>query len=159
MFFLFISRFWYQHVHRPYVRWYREIHNLHAWIDKIQYVQISRDNTEDSNRCRVNVNVRVRTITNCSPLSRRHQYPGQKSCPGREQWFKSVTKCKSKRTICSSNLPYYMYLMFFHFQVKSKFQDVFNQVTAHLHLRETEYFGLALKKGKWYYNIEPYKYM
>ncbi|OWF53755.1 uncharacterized protein LOC110445987 [Mizuhopecten yessoensis] len=30
--------------------------------------------------------------------------------------------------------------------VKSKFQDVFNQVTGHLNLRETEYFGLAQKK-------------
>jgi len=31
--------------------------------------------------------------------------------------------------------------------VKSKFQDVFNQVATHLNLRETEYFGLAQKKG------------
>lgn len=33
-------------------------------------------------------------------------------------------------------------------QVKAKFQDVFNQVATHLTLRETEYFGLAFKKGK-----------
>ncbi|XP_046351374.1 uncharacterized protein LOC124131899 [Haliotis rufescens] len=30
--------------------------------------------------------------------------------------------------------------------VKSKFQEVFNQVASHLSLRETEYFGLAFKK-------------
>lgn len=34
------------------------------------------------------------------------------------------------------------------FQVKSKFLDVFNQITSYLNLRETEYFGLAQKKGK-----------
>ncbi|WAR18754.1 FRMD1-like protein [Mya arenaria] len=31
-------------------------------------------------------------------------------------------------------------------QVKSKFQEVFNQAVTHLTLRETEYFGLAIKK-------------
>lgn len=31
--------------------------------------------------------------------------------------------------------------------VKSKFQEVFNQVAVHLSLRETEYFGLAFKRG------------
>lgn len=34
-----------------------------------------------------------------------------------------------------------------HVDVKSKFQEVFNQVAGHLSLRETEYFGLAFKKG------------
>ncbi|XP_069118982.1 protein expanded-like [Argopecten irradians] len=34
--------------------------------------------------------------------------------------------------------------------VKSKFQDVFNQVTGYLNLRETEYFGLAQKKDSEY---------
>ena len=63
-------------------------------------------NTEDSNRCHVNANVRALAFANCSPLSRHHQFPGQESCPDREQWFKSVTKCKSERSICSSNLPY-----------------------------------------------------
>ena len=38
--------------------------------------------------------MRVPTFANCSPLSRYYQFPGQKSCPDREQWFKSVTKCK-----------------------------------------------------------------
>ena len=53
-------------------------------------------NMEDSNRCCVNANVHVRAFANCSLLSC-HQFPGQKSCPDREQWFKSVTKCKSNR--------------------------------------------------------------
>ncbi|KAL8610957.1 hypothetical protein ACOMHN_042573 [Nucella lapillus] len=34
-----------------------------------------------------------------------------------------------------------------HVDVKGRFYEVFNQVTAHLSLRETEYFGLALLKG------------
>lgn len=34
--------------------------------------------------------------------------------------------------------------------VKSKFLDVFNQITSYLNLRETEYFGLAQKKDEEY---------
>uniref|UniRef100_A0A2C9KW49 FERM domain-containing protein n=1 Tax=Biomphalaria glabrata TaxID=6526 RepID=A0A2C9KW49_BIOGL len=34
--------------------------------------------------------------------------------------------------------------------VKSKFQEVFNQVAVHLSLRETEYFGLAFKRDNEY---------
>uniref|UniRef100_A0A0B7AQ35 FERM domain-containing protein n=1 Tax=Arion vulgaris TaxID=1028688 RepID=A0A0B7AQ35_9EUPU len=34
--------------------------------------------------------------------------------------------------------------------VKSKFQEIFNQVTGHICLRETEYFGLAFKKDNEY---------
>ncbi|XP_059169810.1 protein expanded-like isoform X2 [Physella acuta] len=37
-----------------------------------------------------------------------------------------------------------------HVDVKSKFQEVFNQVAGHLSLRETEYFGLAFKKDNEY---------
>lgn len=36
------------------------------------------------------------------------------------------------------------------FQAKSKFQDVFNQISTQLNLRENEYFGLAQKKGNQY---------
>ena len=46
--------------------------------------------TEDSNRCRVNAIVRVRTLANCSPLSWHHQFLGQKSCPDREQCIYTV---------------------------------------------------------------------
>lgn len=37
--------------------------------------------------------------------------------------------------------------------VKSKFQEVFNQIAGHLSLRETEYFGLAFKKDSEYHFI------
>ncbi|GFN94468.1 Ferm domain containing 6 [Plakobranchus ocellatus] len=37
--------------------------------------------------------------------------------------------------------------------VKSKFQEVFNQVVGHLSIRETEYFGLAFKKDDEYHFI------
>ncbi|CAL1526866.1 unnamed protein product [Lymnaea stagnalis] len=40
-----------------------------------------------------------------------------------------------------------------HVDVKSKFQEVFNQVAGHLSLRETEYFGLAFKKENEYHFI------
>ncbi|KAK3600905.1 hypothetical protein CHS0354_013282 [Potamilus streckersoni] len=42
---------------------------------------------------------------------------------------------------------------FVYVDVKAKFQEVFNQVATHLTLRETEYFGLALKKDKEYHFI------
>ena len=53
-----------------------------------------------------NVRQHLCAFANCSPLSQRHQYPGQKSCPDREQWYNSETKCKSEWTICSFNLPF-----------------------------------------------------
>ncbi|KAH9492923.1 FERM domain-containing protein 6 [Bulinus truncatus] len=40
-----------------------------------------------------------------------------------------------------------------HVDVKSKFQEVFNQVAVHLSLRETEYFGLAFKIENGYHFI------
>ena len=45
-------------------------------------------NTEDSNHCCVNAHACVRALANCSPLLWRHHFPGQKSCPDREQWFR-----------------------------------------------------------------------
>ncbi|KAH3847905.1 protein expanded-like [Dreissena polymorpha] len=51
---------------------------------------------------------------------------------------------KKRKAVCVHLLYKEEYICYV--DVKSKFQDVFNQVTTHLTLRETEYFGLAFKK-------------
>ena len=62
----------------------------------------------------------------------------------------SITVLKIENPISLPDLTsilLFVFLIFFFFQAKGKLYEVFNQVSAHLNLRETEYFGLALVRG------------
>ncbi|XP_053395461.1 protein expanded-like [Mercenaria mercenaria] len=63
----------------------------------------------------------------------------------------SQTSGKKRKAVCVQLLNKEEYVCYV--DVKSKFQDVFNQVATYLTLRETEYFGLAFKKEGEYHFV------
>ena len=67
-------------------------------------------NTEDSNHCPVNAHACVRALANCSPLLRRHHFPEQKVAQIENNGLGRWLNAKTVRTICNSNLPYWVYI-------------------------------------------------